>query len=426
MADELEEHSISHQDDSRTRNPTPEHQEAVLHERIASTIHNKENGPVITKTRHPKNSEDKSAQIIQELCHRVQELEGRVATKEKGSHATSRSRSRRGRSPERRHAKRHDRSTSCDLRHDRSPERRHSKRYDRSASHDPVHTDDDQRYRETKRMRNDHVIMGATPFTERILKAKHPKGFDKPTDMKYDGTKDPHEHLTAFEARMNLEGATDAVRCRAFLVTLAGPVIKWFNALPNGSIAGFCDISRRFMAQFTTRITKAKHPISLLRVTQKHDESTRKYLDRFNDECITVDGLTDSVASLCLTNRLMNKNFRKYLTTKPVWTMHEIQGVAKEYINDEEVSQVVAANKRQHGSTQHGLPANRHNPTPKENQREHHKPINANRPPRVGKFSNYTPLTALITEIYHQIADRGILPKARQLKERTGGNKTLY
>ncbi|XP_016173791.1 uncharacterized protein LOC107616336 [Arachis ipaensis] len=268
--------------------------------------------------------------------------------------------------------------------------------------------------------------MGATPFTERIFKAKLPKGFDKPTNMKYDGTKDPQEHLTAFEARMNLEGAADVVRCRAFPVTLAGPAINWFNALPNGSITRFHDISWKFMAQFTTRITKAKHPISLLRVMQKQDESTRKYLNRFNDECLTVDGLTDSVASLCLTNGLMNEDFQKHLTTKPVWTMHEIKSIAKEYINDEEVSQVVAANKRQHGSTQHGLSAPRHNPSPRENQKEHHKPMNTNRPPRVRKFSNYTPLTAPITEIYHQIADRGILSKARQLKERTGGNKTFY
>ncbi|RYQ88633.1 hypothetical protein Ahy_B09g095712 [Arachis hypogaea] len=206
--------------------------------------------------------------------------------------------------------------------------------------------------------------MGATPFIERILRAKLPKGFNKPTDMKYDGTKDPQKHLTAFEARMNLEGAADAVRYRAFPVTLAGPAIKWFNALPNGSIASFHDITRKFMAQFTTRITKAKHLISLLGVTQKQEESTRKYLDRFNDECLTVDGLTNSIASLCLTNGLMNEDFRKHLTTKPVWTMHEIQNVAKDYINDEEVSQVVAANKRQHGNTQHGNSASRQNPHP--------------------------------------------------------------
>ncbi|XP_057733863.1 uncharacterized protein LOC130949048 [Arachis stenosperma] len=120
----------------------------------------------------------------------------------------------------------------------------------------------------------------------------------------------------------------------------------------------------------------------------------------------------------------MNEDFRKHLTTKPVWTMHEIQNVAKDYINDEEVSQVVAANKRQHIATQHGNPTPRHNPPPRENQRDHVKPTH--QPPRVGKFSNYTPLTAPITEIYHQIADRGVIPKARPLKERTGGNKALY
>ncbi|XP_057740563.1 uncharacterized protein LOC130957736 [Arachis stenosperma] len=416
----------SSQDDSGPRHPTPEQQEVINQARMASTIH-RTNEHMVTDPQHPEQARDKATQIIQDLCLRVQELEGKLIDKGKyanqhGSQATSRPRSYRGRSPTRQHERKDDRSTSRNYRHERSPERRHSKKHHRSASHDlnrQHDSDEDPRHRHAKRTRNDHVIMGATPFTERILKAKLPRGFDKPTDMKYDGTKDPQEHLTAFEARMNLEGASDAVRCRAFPVTLAGPAIKWFNALPNGSITSFHDITRKFMAQFTTRITKAKHPISLLGVTQKQEESTRKYLDRFNDECLTVDGLTDSVASLCLTNGLMNEDFRKHLTTKPVWTMHEIQNVAKDYINDEEVSQVVAANKRQHDN-----PTPRHNPPPKENQRDHLKPTH--RPPRIGKFSNYTPLTAPITEIYHQIADRGVIPKARPLKERTGGNKALY
>ncbi|RYR26704.1 hypothetical protein Ahy_B02g061003 [Arachis hypogaea] len=421
----------SSQEDSQPINPTPEHREVPNQARIASAIQNANNRD-ITDQRHPEKAGDKAAQIIQDLCLRVQELEGKITNKgkhnnEHGSHATSKSRSHRGRSPTRRHDRRDGRSSSRDHRHEKSPERRYNKKHTRSASRDlsyQHYSDEDRRDRNTKRTRNDHTIMGATPFTERILRAKLPKGFDKPTDMKYDGTKDPQEHLTAFEARMNLEGATDAVRCRAFPVTLAGPAIKWFNALPNGSIASFHDITRKFMAQLTTRITKAKHPISLLGVTQKQEESTRKYLDRFNDECLTVDGLTDSVASLCLTNGLMNEDFRKHLTTRPVWTMHEIQNVAKDYINDEEVSQVVTANKRHHGNAQRGNSASHQNPTLKENQRDHPRPTS--RPPRIGKFSNYTPLTAPITEVYHQIADRGIIPKARQLKERTGGNKTLY
>ncbi|RYR05420.1 hypothetical protein Ahy_B06g085280 [Arachis hypogaea] len=270
MGDVLEE-TPSSQDDSQSLNPTAEHREVTNQARIASTVHHT-NDHVVTDQRHPEKAKDKAAQIIQDLCLRVQELEGKLTNREKhnnerGSQATSRSRSRHSRSPTRRHNRRDGRSASRDHAHEKSPERRYNKKHNRSASRDLSRqhdSDEDRRYRNTKRTRNDHTIMGATPFTERILRAKLPKGFDKPTDMKYDGTKDPQEHLTAFEARMNLEGAADAVRCRAFPVTLVGPAIKWFNALPNGSIANFHDIARKFMAQFTTRITKAKHPISLL------------------------------------------------------------------------------------------------------------------------------------------------------------------
>ncbi|XP_016199821.1 uncharacterized protein LOC107640834 [Arachis ipaensis] len=223
---------------------------------------------------------------------------------------------------------------------------------------------------------------------------------------------------------MNLEGVGDELRCRAFPVTLAGPAIRWFNNLPQGSVTDFADISHAFLAQFTTRITKAKHPINLLGVTQRPDESTRKYLDRFNDECLEINGLTNSVASLCLTNGLRNEDFRKHLTMKPVWSMQEIQCVAKEYINDKEVSRVVATNKRQPAHNQ-----DRHRGSG-EGQKEHARdggPSKAPRPfPRVRKFTNYTRLTAPIMEVYEQIAEKGILSKPRPLKERIGENRSLY
>ncbi|XP_016168148.1 uncharacterized protein LOC107610633 [Arachis ipaensis] len=206
--------------------------------------------------------------------------------------------------------------------------------------------------------------MGATPFHRFILEVWLPKHFDKSTDMRYDGTQDPQEHLTAFEPSAGL----------------------------GGQVFG---LSRAFLAQFTTRIAKAKYPINLLGVTQRSGEPTRKYLDRFNDECLEIDGLTDSVASLCLTNGLLNEDFRKHLTTKPVWTMQEIQSVAREYINDEEVSQVVAANKRKpsyNQPRQHGGG---------ERQKEHARDGGP-------------------------IAEKGILSKPRPLKDRTRENKSLY
>ncbi|XP_057719172.1 uncharacterized protein LOC130933558 [Arachis stenosperma] len=158
--------------------------------------------------------------------------------------------------------------------------------------------------------------MGATPFTKKVLRFRLPKGFDKSTDMKYNSIENPQEHIMTFEATMNLEGIVNVVRCQAFSITPAGTAIKWFNMLSNGSISCFDDISKKFLAQFTTRIAKAKYPISLLGITQHPDESTKKYLDRFNDECL--NRLTSSVASLCLTNGLINEDFRKHLTTKLV------------------------------------------------------------------------------------------------------------
>ncbi|XP_016192623.1 uncharacterized protein LOC107633522 [Arachis ipaensis] len=187
--------------------------------------------------------------------------------------------------------------------------------------------------------------MEATLFHPSILKIRLAKNFDKPTDMRYDGRKDPQEHLTAFEARMNLEDIGNDVKCRAIPVNLAGLVIRWFNTLPQKFITVFADITQRFLAQFTTRISKAKHSINLLGVTQRASEPTRKFLDRFNDECLEIDGLTDLVASLCLTNGFLYEDINKQLTTKPIWTMQEIQNMVREYINDEEVSQVMAAKK---------------------------------------------------------------------------------
>nr|XP_025637940.1 uncharacterized protein LOC112733259 [Arachis hypogaea] len=100
MGDVLEE-TPSSQDDSQPINPTPEHREITNQARIASTIQNA-NDHDITNRRHPEKASDRAAQIIQDLCLRVQELEGKITDKgkhnnEHGSHATSRSGSRRGR-----------------------------------------------------------------------------------------------------------------------------------------------------------------------------------------------------------------------------------------------------------------------------------------------------------------------------------------
>ncbi|MED6111938.1 hypothetical protein PIB30_056975 [Stylosanthes scabra] len=59
------------------------------------------------------------------------------------------------------------------------------------------------------------------PFSSHILAEELPKKFRYPMEIEpYNGTTDPKHHLDAFENRMLLVNAFDAIQCKAFTVTL--------------------------------------------------------------------------------------------------------------------------------------------------------------------------------------------------------------
>ncbi|XP_016199390.1 uncharacterized protein LOC107640380 [Arachis ipaensis] len=161
---------------------------------------------------------------------------------------------------------------------------------------------------------------------ERIFDVRLPKHFDKSTVLKYDEKMDSQEHIDAFEARINLEGVSDAIRCKAFSVTLSGSAMAWFNT--------------------ATRRTQAKHPISLLEIEQRVGQSIRDYLDRFNKALLEVNMGTPEVVCLCLIASLLEGDFRRHLTSKDVKSMEKIHQIALEYIRDEDVSKVVSIKKK--------------------------------------------------------------------------------
>ena len=102
-------------------------------------------------------------------------------------------------------------------------------------------------------------------FSDYIMSVKLPRGFKPPTDMEsYDGSIDPQEHMDVFKSIIALIGASDPIRCRAFLITLKKPALKWFNSLPSRSLNRFLDLQSRFLAHFTTRWFKLKLVTSLL------------------------------------------------------------------------------------------------------------------------------------------------------------------
>ena len=59
-----------------------------------------------------------------------------------------------------------------------------------------------------------------SPFTKEILGAPLPTRIQIPAVKPYDGLGDPADHFHNFEALMTLQGASDAMKCRAFATTL--------------------------------------------------------------------------------------------------------------------------------------------------------------------------------------------------------------
>ena len=157
------------------------------------------------------------------------------------------------------------------------------------------------------------------------MSVKLPRGFKLPTDMEpYDRSSDPQEHVDAFMSKMALSGASDLVRCRAFLITLKKAALKWFNSLPSRSICKFSGLQSCFLAHFTTRKFKPKLVTSLLGLSQRQGELLQDFLERFNAETLLVEELETQDAVLTLLNGLRSRAFKDSLSKQPTKTMDEI------------------------------------------------------------------------------------------------------
>ncbi|MED6189022.1 hypothetical protein PIB30_091549 [Stylosanthes scabra] len=206
--------------------------------------------------------------------------------------------------------------TATRSRRSRTPPRRrryHNSLESKDSSSEGDHGGRRRAFRRYKKSRGWEItppIDGHKPFSSRILKFKPPRHFIKPTDMK-----------------------------------LAS---QWFTSLPAGSISSYSEIRELFLNEFTTSIDNTTHPINLLAVTQKPKETTRKFIERFNAECKTIDGLVDGVANLCLTNGLARDDFRKQLTIKTGQpTGIRVQG--RPEITEAEVQQLHSVSSFHHG-----------------------------------------------------------------------------
>ena len=107
-----------------------------------------------------------------------------------------------------------------------------------------------------------------SPFTTEVLHFPLPAKFRMLQIEAFDGAKDPVDHLNTYKNQMELHGYQDLVWCRAFAITLKGPVLAWFNRLPQSLVSLFKELSIAFVSHFIGARTYRKPSYHLLTIKQ--------------------------------------------------------------------------------------------------------------------------------------------------------------
>ena len=163
------------------------------------------------------------------------------------------------------------------------------------------------------------------PFSEGLMDYRLPKGWKIPTNIDhYDGTTDPTEHLDAYFSTMTYHGASEELMCRTFPIYLKKAALRWFNSQPPRSILSWEDLSRKFLAQFTTSKQQPRSSLYLARVKQRKEESLRDFITRFTAESLHVRDLDPKVALHLLVDALQPGPFSISLAKRQPTTMNEL------------------------------------------------------------------------------------------------------
>ncbi|CAA0824956.1 Unknown protein, partial [Striga hermonthica] len=167
------------------------------------------------------------------------------------------------------------------------------------------------------------VVSRGHPFAEDVLGGDLPSNF-RELSLSFDGSADPTKNLRSFDNIDVLHRYSDAVCCRAFVMTLKGSVQDWFHQLPAGSIDYFEKFISPFLNQFASARKHEKTYLSLINMQQKEAKTLRQYVTRYTKECVEVPSTSEEVKAGGLTRGLRPGKCRDSLAKWPARSFDEL------------------------------------------------------------------------------------------------------
>ena len=125
--------------------------------------------------------------------------------------------------------------------------------------------------------------------------------------------------------------------CKVFLSSLGFVAMQWFDALEEGSIRSFEELTRAFGARFVTCSRVPKPLDSLLSMAIRKWETLKSYSDRYWETYNEIDGDFKDVAMRTFKVGLPTEHeLRKLLTMKPTLSMRQLMDHIDKYKRVEE------------------------------------------------------------------------------------------
>ncbi|KAK1664652.1 hypothetical protein QYE76_052811 [Lolium multiflorum] len=142
--------------------------------------------------------------------------------------------------------------------------------------------------------------VGPACFGPMIRGEPYPVGFKGPRDIeKYDTHIDPTVWIDSYTMAMGILGYSELLAARYLPLMMDGVNRHWFNTLTPNSIDSWDEARAAFIQHFASAYTRATTIEDLDRCVQGPRESTRRWVQRWQDMWTTSNGISTDTAIYC-------------------------------------------------------------------------------------------------------------------------------